>query len=134
VVPEVNADERLHRRDEAVRRLREESRRRIERRRAAGISRCMLGTMVALLMFVALESRRIHWAEVQNQKIARDEIASQEVARQEVARQAAADAERRLEIERAMERAKPFEDVGRCSEERARARAAALDARARRRS
>ena len=50
--------------DEAVRRLREESRRRIERGRAAGPTRCMLGTMLALLVFVALESRRMHWQEV----------------------------------------------------------------------
>ena len=56
-------DEPRRRSDEAVRRLREESRLRIERGRAAGPTRCMLGTMVALLIFVALESRRMYWAE-----------------------------------------------------------------------
>jgi hypothetical protein len=62
VVPEVNADDRRHRSDEAVRRLREESRRRIERRRTAGMSHCMLGTMLAMLLFVALNARLIYWA------------------------------------------------------------------------
>ena len=57
-------DEPRRRNDEAVRRLREESRRRIERGRATGPTRCMLGTMLALLMFVALEIRRMHWQEV----------------------------------------------------------------------
>lgn len=56
-------DESRRRNEEAVGRLREESRRRIERGRAAGPSHCMIGTMVALLMFVALESRRMHWAK-----------------------------------------------------------------------
>jgi hypothetical protein len=63
VVPEVSADEsRRRRNDEAVRRLRAESRSRIARRRGAGMSSCMLGTMLSLLLFVALQSRRIHWA------------------------------------------------------------------------
>ncbi len=57
-------DEHRRRNDEAVRRLREESRLRVERGRATGPTRCMLGTMLALLMFVALESRRMHWQEV----------------------------------------------------------------------
>lgn len=56
-------DESRRRNEEAVGRLREESRRRIERGRARGPSHCMIGTMVALLMFVALESRRMHWAK-----------------------------------------------------------------------
>jgi len=56
--------EESRRSDEAVRRLREESRLRIERGRATGPTRCMLGTMLALLVFVALESRRMHWQEV----------------------------------------------------------------------
>jgi hypothetical protein len=64
VVPEVSADEsRRRRNDEAVRRLREESRSRIARGRTAGMSHCMLGTMLSLLLFVALQSRRIYWAE-----------------------------------------------------------------------
>jgi hypothetical protein len=64
VARQVIAEEARRRSDEAVRRIREDSRRRIERGRAAGPSRCMLGTMVALLIFVALESRRMHWQEV----------------------------------------------------------------------
>ena len=64
MTPEALADEARRRNDEAVRRLREESRLRIERGRAAGPTRCMLGTMLALLLFVALESRRLHWQEV----------------------------------------------------------------------
>jgi len=63
VAPQVIADE-SRRSDEAVRRLREESRQRIERGRPRGPTRCMLGTMLALLVFVALESRRLHWQEV----------------------------------------------------------------------
>jgi hypothetical protein len=64
VAPEVIVEESRRRSDEAVRRLREESRLRIERGRAGGPSLCMLGTMLALLLFVALESRRMHWQEV----------------------------------------------------------------------
>jgi len=61
VAPEVIVDESRRRNDEAVRRLREESRLRVERGRARGPTRCMLGTMLGLLVFVALESRRMHW-------------------------------------------------------------------------
>jgi hypothetical protein len=65
VAPEVIADERRRGGEEAVRRIRAESLRRIVLQgRAAGLSRCMLGTFVALLLFVALESRRAHWARI----------------------------------------------------------------------
>jgi hypothetical protein len=64
VAPEVIVDGPRRRNDEAVWRLREESRLRVERGRAGGPTRCMLGTMLALLIFVALESRRMHWQEV----------------------------------------------------------------------
>ena len=63
MAPQVIA-EKSRRSNEAVRRIRDESRLRIERSRAGGPSRCMLGTMLALLLFVALESRRMHWQEV----------------------------------------------------------------------
>jgi hypothetical protein len=64
VAPEVIVDGPRRRNDAAVRRLREESRLRVERGRAGGPTRCMLGTMLALLIFVALESRRLHWQAV----------------------------------------------------------------------
>jgi hypothetical protein len=57
--------------DDAVRRLREESARRIARCRVPGMSQCMLGTMVALLLFVALQARRIHWIAEANDAWAR---------------------------------------------------------------
>jgi hypothetical protein len=72
VAPDVIVDESGRRSDEAVRRLREESRRRIERGRAAGPSRCMLGIFLAMLVFVALESRRAHWAQTAGAAAARD--------------------------------------------------------------
>jgi hypothetical protein len=63
VVPEAIADETRRHGDEAVRRIREESRRRIAQRgRGAGPSRCMVGVMLAMLLFLALESRRAYWA------------------------------------------------------------------------
>ena len=65
-------DESRRRNEEAVGRLREESRRRIERGRAAGPSRCMLGVFLAMLVFVALESRRAHWAQTAVAAAARD--------------------------------------------------------------
>jgi hypothetical protein len=64
VTPEVIVDEPRRRSDEAVRRIREDSRLRIQRGRAGGPTRCMLGTMLALLLFVALESRRMYWQHV----------------------------------------------------------------------
>ena len=57
VSPEANA-EKARRRDEAVRRLREESRRRIERGRGLVASRCLLGAVLSLTLFAALEARR----------------------------------------------------------------------------
>jgi hypothetical protein len=48
-------------RDEAVRRLREESGRRLEREARRGVvSRCGLGAVLALLSFVSLEVQRSH--------------------------------------------------------------------------
>ena len=69
VVPEAIADAARRRSDEAVRRLRAESLRRIEGRRP-GMSPCMLGTMLSLLLFVALQSRRIYWAGAHTEEIA----------------------------------------------------------------
>ena len=66
----MNADQVRRHSDEAVRRLREESRRRIDARRP-GMSHCMLGTMLAMLLFVALNSRRIYWAHQQMDESAR---------------------------------------------------------------
>lgn len=70
VVPEAIADAARRRSDEAVRRLREESRRRIGVRRP-GMSHCMLGTMLAMLLFVALNARRIYWASAQTEQSSR---------------------------------------------------------------
>jgi hypothetical protein len=64
------ADEARRRSDDAVRRLRAESGRR-RALRAAGMSSCMLGTMVALALFVALQARRIHWIAEANEARAR---------------------------------------------------------------
>lgn len=61
VVPEAIANEARRRNDEGVRRLREESGRRIARQRSIGMSRCMLGAMVSMLLFVTLEARREYW-------------------------------------------------------------------------
>ena len=66
----MNADEARRHSDEAVRRLREESRRRIDGRRP-GMSHCMLGTMLAMLLFVALNARRIYWAGEQTEESVR---------------------------------------------------------------
>jgi hypothetical protein len=71
VAPQVIAEE-SRRSDEAVWRIREESRRRVERGRAAGPTRCMLGVFLAMLVFVALESRRAHWAQTAVAAAARD--------------------------------------------------------------
>ena len=68
VAPEVNADEARRHSGEAVRRLREESRRRIERGRRPGMSHCMLGTMLAMLLFVAVECAAHTWAGEQTEE------------------------------------------------------------------
>jgi hypothetical protein len=70
VVPEAIADAARRRSDEVVQQLREESRRRIGVRRP-GMSHCMLGTMLAMLLFVALNARRIYWARAQAEENAR---------------------------------------------------------------
>jgi len=57
VKSEAIADEARRRNDDAVRRLREESRRRVAQR-TPGMSVCMLGTMISMLLFVTLEARR----------------------------------------------------------------------------
>jgi hypothetical protein len=57
---EAIADEARRLNDDAVRRLRDESRRRVERHKP-GMSRCMLGAMVSMLLFVTLEARREYW-------------------------------------------------------------------------
>jgi hypothetical protein len=86
VAPEVIADQ-ARRSDEAVRRLREESRRRIEQRgRAAPISRCMLGAMLGMLVFVTLQSRRIHQAEIAMAAQARAAAAAPAISEQPAAR------------------------------------------------
>jgi hypothetical protein len=71
VAPEAISDDACRRSDEAVRRLREESGRRIARRRTPGMSHCMLGTMLSMLLFVALNSRLIYWASAHSEESAR---------------------------------------------------------------
>jgi hypothetical protein len=125
VVPEAHADENRRRSDEAVRRLREESRLRIERGRAGGPTRCMLGTMLALLLFVALESRRMHWQEVAPivahareaaacERFARQLAEIEDVTRDQMA--SAFDAEERSRIQ--VHSAEEFETVRRFALER----------------
>jgi hypothetical protein len=57
VKSEAIAEEARRRNDDAVRRLREESRQRVARR-TPGMSVCMLGMMVSMLLFLSLETRR----------------------------------------------------------------------------
>jgi hypothetical protein len=58
VVPEVSADDARRRSDEAVRRLRDESARRVAHAgRGAGISRCALGALLSLSLLATLGAR-----------------------------------------------------------------------------
>jgi len=68
VKSEAIADQARRRNDDAVRRLREESRRRVAQR-TPGMSVCMLGTMISMLLFVTLEARRqCHVARALNEQ------------------------------------------------------------------
>jgi hypothetical protein len=62
VAPEAIAAEARRRSEDAVRQIREESGRRVAQRGRAGMSSCMLGVMVSMLLFVALQARSIHRA------------------------------------------------------------------------
>jgi hypothetical protein len=84
VAPEVKTDDTGRRHDDAVRRLRDESRRRIERGRVAGMSSCILGTMVAMLLFVALEARRMYWIGTAIDASARGAAACEQFGRRQL--------------------------------------------------